>query len=66
VPTAVEFVVQRRRVEYEHIFQHLTVPLSRIDDALSDIRVVYVRGNTAEFEMLRTDERRVARSHHDR
>jgi hypothetical protein len=33
------------------------VPLSQIDLILTDLRFVQIRDNTAEFEMLRSDER---------
>lgn len=54
---ALRFVVQDNRGDYQEIFQNLTVPLSAIDQVLTDIQFVQFRAQTAEFEMLRTDER---------
>lgn len=57
VTAALEMVAASRRDQYREMLQHLTVPLSQIDLVLADLRFVNHRGNTMEFEMIRTDER---------
>jgi hypothetical protein len=57
VSGAIQFVTQNNRSEYQQIFQNLTVPTSNIDQVLTNIQFVQFRQGTAEFEMLRTDER---------
>ena len=57
VTGALLFIAESRRNHYQQILQNLTVPLSQIDLVLGDVRFVQVRGNTVEYEMLRTDER---------
>jgi PKD repeat protein len=57
VPAALDLVAESRRPYYQQIFQNLTVPLAQIDQVLGDVRFVQIRGNTVEYEMLRTDER---------
>jgi hypothetical protein len=54
---ALLFIAQAKRNEFQEIFQNLTVPLSAIDQVLTSIQFVQFRGNTAEYETLRTDER---------
>ncbi|HEV8643765.1 MAG TPA: hypothetical protein VGV13_22080 [Methylomirabilota bacterium] len=51
------FISVRRRAQYDEIFRNLTLPLSAIDQVLTDIRFVQARAQTVEFEMLRSDER---------
>lgn len=57
VPRALGFIAAARRSQYDAVFRNLTVPLSAIDQVLTDLRFVQARGSTAEFEMLRTDAR---------
>ena len=57
VSCALQFVTQRSRNRYQGVFQNLTAPFSAIDQVLTNIQFVQFRGQTAEFEMLRTDER---------
>lgn len=57
VPRALGFIAIGRRAQYDEIFRNLTVPLSVIDQVLTDIRFVQARAQTVEFEMLRSDER---------
>lgn len=57
VTRALGFIAVGRRAQYEEIFRQLSVPLSAIDQVLTDIRFVQARGRTVEFEMLRPDER---------
>jgi hypothetical protein len=54
---ALLFIAQDERAEFQGMFQHLTVPLSSIDQVLTEIRFVQMRGNTVEYEMLRADSR---------
>jgi len=57
IPTALLYIAQDERAEFRQMFENLTVPLSSIDQVLTAIRFVQIRGNTVEYEMLRTDNR---------
>lgn len=50
-------VAEQRRDKYREIFQNLTVPLTQIDAVMVDLTFVRFRGRSAEFEMVRSDER---------
>lgn len=54
---ALLFLAQDERVQYQAMFQNLSVPLSSIDQILTDIQFVQAIGNTIEYKMLRTDAR---------
>ena len=54
---ALLYIAQDERAEFQGVFQNLTVPLSSIDQVLTDIQFVQSRGDTVEYEMLRTDGR---------
>jgi len=52
---ALLFIAQDERAQFQGMFQNLTVPLSSIDQVLTNIQFVQVSGNFVEYEMLRTD-----------
>ncbi|HEX9659057.1 MAG TPA: hypothetical protein VGA18_02115 [Rhodothermales bacterium] len=54
---ALDLVVERRREAYRQVLENLTVPTTFVDQILTEIRFVQAHAGTAEFEMLRTDER---------
>jgi hypothetical protein len=54
VTGALEFIVQKSRTRYEGIFNALGSQLAEIDQILTDISVVEVRQDDAEFEMIRS------------
>ena len=51
------YITKGRRGRYRQIFENLTVPLSAIDQVMTDLTFVKITGTSAEFKMLRTDER---------
>jgi PKD repeat protein len=55
VAGALLFIALDERTEFQGVFLNLTVPLSSIDQVLTNIQFVQARGYTVEYEMLRTD-----------
>jgi hypothetical protein len=53
VTAALEFIVERSRERYQGIFNALGTQVTEIDQILTDITVIAVRQNDAEFEMMR-------------
>ena len=52
VNAAASYIVMRRRATYEAMFNALIVPLSSIDQVLTNITLLEQRGIEAEYEML--------------
>lgn len=57
VAGALGYIAQGSRDRYRLAMQNLTVPFSDIDRVLTSLQFVGFRDLSAEFEMLRTDER---------
>jgi hypothetical protein len=53
--TAVESIAMRKRDSYQTLLSSLTIPLSQIDSALTDISLVSFDGEWAELNMTRFD-----------
>jgi hypothetical protein len=51
IEKATDYIVKTRRDGYRKMFEALTIPLSEIDKALTDIRFVRLRGVDAEYQM---------------
>jgi hypothetical protein len=56
IAAAVEFIVDRRRADYEAAFRLLAGRLTAIDAILADVSLVTVRNAAAVYEMLRVDD----------
>ena len=52
---AVNYIVTKKRDGYRKIFESLTIPLSNIDQVLTDIKFVKLAGIEVEYEMLYTE-----------
>jgi hypothetical protein len=52
---AVDYIVTRKRDGYRKMFESLTIPLSDIDQVLTDIKFVKLAGIRAEYNMLYKD-----------
>jgi hypothetical protein len=52
---AVRHIVMRRRATYEAMFNALTVPLTNIDQVLTNVTFLEQRGIEAEYEMIVTE-----------
>jgi len=62
IDRALSFIAEESRERYEGIFTALISELSLIESILTDIQLLAVRGNQAEFVMLRTGADGVERS----
>lgn len=52
---AVNYIVTKKRDGYRKMFESLTIPLSNIDQVLTDIKFVKLAGIQVEYEMLYTE-----------
>jgi len=64
ITAALQFIASDSRARYQGIFTTLVSALAQVDTILNDIQPVAVRGNTAEFSMLRVDGDGVQRSYY--
>jgi hypothetical protein len=62
IDDALDSIAEESRERYQGIFNTLSSELSQIDSILTYIQLVTVRGNQAEFTMLRTSSGSVERS----
>lgn len=56
ISLSLTYVVARRRATYQGMFNALTVPLADIDQVLTSITLVGLRGIEAEYTMTATEE----------
>jgi hypothetical protein len=52
---AVNYIVTKKRDAYRRVFESLTIPLSNIDQVLTDIKFVQLAGIQVEYEMPYTE-----------
>ena len=53
---AVNYIVTKKRDAYRKVFESLTIPLSSIDQVLTDIKFVELAGIQVEYEMPYTEK----------
>jgi len=53
---ALKHIVIGKRPTYEQVFNTLKIPYSQIDQVLTSITFIEMKGAIAEYEMLRTEE----------
>jgi len=56
IATALSFIAEDSRDKYQEIFTLVSSALPTIDSVLTDINLLIVEGNQAEFEMLRVSD----------
>lgn len=61
---ALQSIAEQSRARYQGIFSALASQLHQVDAILTDIQLIAVRRNSAEFSMLRVDSDGVTRSYH--
>ena len=52
---AASYIVRSKRDAYQTVFNNLTIPFASIDQMLTNITYVAVKGLNVEYEMLRTE-----------
>ena len=55
IATALNYIAIRQRPLYEAIFNSLSVPLTQIDQVLTNITFIEMTETTGEYQMLRID-----------
>ena len=51
ITATLPYIASRRRATYQNMFSALTIPFANIDQILTNINFVRVRGVDAEYEM---------------
>ncbi|MFQ5853554.1 MAG: hypothetical protein ACE5JU_23595, partial [Candidatus Binatia bacterium] len=62
IDTVLSFIAEESRGRYQGIFTAVSSELPNIDSILTDIQLIAVRGDEAEFSMLRTSADSIERS----